>query len=131
MGIETPSRRCCYKFEGRRSNVGVNAEINWSRDFAFGNLSDGVLLSFLTPHYHPSFLGKQRRRQYRSINMADKEATVYIVDMGISMGEKRNQRTQSDLDWAMTYVWEKITSTVGIWMRILLKSELTDIGSHR
>ena len=45
--------------------------------------------------------------------MADKEATVYIVDMGISMGEKRNARKESDLDWAMTYVWEKITSTVG------------------
>ena len=45
--------------------------------------------------------------------MADKEATVYIVDMGMSMGEKRNGRKESDLDWAMTYVWEKITSTVG------------------
>ena len=44
--------------------------------------------------------------------MADKEATVYIVDMGMSMGEKRNERKESDLDWAMTYVWEKITSTV-------------------
>ena len=46
--------------------------------------------------------------------MADKEATVYIIDMGTSMGEKRNGRKESDLDWAMTYVWEKITSTVGI-----------------
>lgn len=44
--------------------------------------------------------------------MAEKEATVYIVDMGRSMGEKRNKRKESDLDWAMTYVWEKITSTV-------------------
>ncbi|KAK3172413.1 hypothetical protein OEA41_005734 [Lepraria neglecta] len=44
--------------------------------------------------------------------MADKEATVYIVDMGSSMGEIRNGRKESDLDWAMTYVWEKITSTV-------------------
>ena len=48
-------------------------------------------------------------------NMAEKEATVYIVDMGISMGEKRNARKESDLDWAMTYVWEKITGTVGTW----------------
>ena len=47
--------------------------------------------------------------------MADKEATVYIVDMGTSMGEKGNARKESDLDWAMTYVWEKITSTVGTW----------------
>ena len=44
--------------------------------------------------------------------MADKEATVYIVDIGRSMGVKRYGREVSDLDWAMTYVWEKITSTV-------------------
>lgn len=54
--------------------------------------------------------------------MADKEATVYIVDMGRSMGEKRNARKESDLDWAMTYVWEKITSTVGRWKLSLRKS---------
>ncbi len=47
--------------------------------------------------------------------MAEKEATIYIVDVGRSMGEKHNGREQSDFDWAMTYVWEKITSTVGIW----------------
>ena len=52
--------------------------------------------------------------------MADKEATVYIVDLGRSMGEKRSGRNESDLDWAMNYVWEKITSTVsrlsnGVW----------------
>lgn len=45
--------------------------------------------------------------------MADKEATVYVVDVGQCMSEKNGGRTQSDLDWAMTYVWEKITSTVG------------------
>ena len=44
--------------------------------------------------------------------MADKEATVYIVDVGRSMGEKHQGRQQSDLDWAMLYVWDKITSTV-------------------
>lgn len=44
--------------------------------------------------------------------MADKEATVYIVDVGLSMGRKHNGRKQSDLDWAMEYVWDKITSTV-------------------
>lgn len=44
--------------------------------------------------------------------MADKEATVYVVDVGLSLGEKRNGRYESDLDWAMNYVWEKITSTV-------------------
>ncbi len=44
--------------------------------------------------------------------MADKEATVYIVDLGRSMGEKHSGRSEIDLDWAMNYVWEKITSTV-------------------
>jgi len=44
--------------------------------------------------------------------MADKEATVYVVDVGKSMGQKRNGREQSDLAWAMTYIWDKITSTV-------------------
>ena len=48
--------------------------------------------------------------------MADKEATIYIVDVGTSMGEKRNGREISDLDWAMTYVWDKITSTVGEYL---------------
>ena len=44
--------------------------------------------------------------------MADKEATVYIVDVGASMGKRSHGREQSDLDWAMKYVWDKITSTV-------------------
>ncbi|KAL8935056.1 MAG: hypothetical protein Q9216_005603 [Gyalolechia sp. 2 TL-2023] len=46
--------------------------------------------------------------------MAEKEATVYIVDVGASMGEQRNGRKISDLDFAMTYVWDKITSTVAL-----------------
>jgi hypothetical protein len=44
--------------------------------------------------------------------MAGKEATVYILDLGKSMGEKRYGRDQTDLDWAMEYVWDKITTTV-------------------
>ncbi|KAJ6079523.1 hypothetical protein N7467_009276 [Penicillium canescens] len=44
--------------------------------------------------------------------MAEKEATVYIVDMGKSMGERRHGRSVTDLEWAMQYVWDKITSTV-------------------
>ena len=46
--------------------------------------------------------------------MADKEATVYVVDVGKSMGAKHNGREQSDLEWAMVYIWDKITSTVGM-----------------
>ncbi|EEA20653.1 ATP-dependent DNA helicase yku80 [Talaromyces marneffei ATCC 18224] len=44
--------------------------------------------------------------------MADKEATVYIVDVGKSMKQHNNGRDISDLDWAMRYVWDKITTTV-------------------
>ncbi|OTA91557.1 hypothetical protein M434DRAFT_76053 [Hypoxylon sp. CO27-5] len=44
--------------------------------------------------------------------MADKEATVYIIDLGSSMGDCHNGRTESDLDWSMRYVWDKITTTV-------------------
>lgn len=62
--------------------------------------------------------------------MADKEATVYIVDVGRSMGEKRNGRTESDLDWAMRYVWDRITSTVRS-RKIMYYHELTPKGSYR
>ncbi|GAP87748.1 putative ATP-dependent DNA helicase 2 subunit 2 [Rosellinia necatrix] len=44
--------------------------------------------------------------------MADKEATVYILDLGSSMADCRNGRTESDLDWSMRYVWDKISTTV-------------------
>jgi ATP-dependent DNA helicase 2 subunit 2 len=44
--------------------------------------------------------------------MADKEATVYIIDQGRSMGERHNSRDESDLDYGMRYVWDKITTTL-------------------
>lgn len=44
--------------------------------------------------------------------MASKEATVYIVDVGRTMGEKSHGRTQSNLDWALEYFWDKITTTI-------------------
>jgi len=44
--------------------------------------------------------------------MADKEAVVYIVDVGQSMGDCHNGRNESDLDWGMRYVWDKISTTV-------------------
>jgi len=43
--------------------------------------------------------------------MADKEATVYILDLGSSMADCHNGRTESDLDWSMQYVWDKISTT--------------------
>jgi hypothetical protein len=44
--------------------------------------------------------------------MAGKEATVYILDLGASMGRKRHGRDHTDLEWALDYVWDKITTTV-------------------
>lgn len=54
--------------------------------------------------------------------MAGKEATVFIVDLGRSMGEKRHGRDQSDLDWALEYVWDKITTTVATGRKSALMS---------
>lgn len=48
--------------------------------------------------------------------MADKEATVYIVDVGKSMGRRGHGRSMSDLEWAMRYIWDKITTTV--WLAV-------------
>jgi len=44
--------------------------------------------------------------------MADKQATVYIIDQGRSMGEKHSGRDESDLEYGMRYVWDKITTTL-------------------
>lgn len=44
--------------------------------------------------------------------MAGKESTIYILDLGRSMGERRHGRDHTDLDWALDYVWDKITTTV-------------------
>ncbi|KAK0748664.1 SPOC like C-terminal domain-containing protein [Apiosordaria backusii] len=44
--------------------------------------------------------------------MADKEATVYVVDLGESMADCHNGRVESDLDFGMRYVWDKISTTV-------------------
>lgn len=49
---------------------------------------------------------------FLAFTMASKEATVYIIDLGASMGEKHHGREQTDLEWAMEYVWDKITTTV-------------------
>lgn len=44
--------------------------------------------------------------------MAEKEATVYIVDVARSMSKSHGGRDVSDLEWSLQYVWEKITNTV-------------------
>ncbi|KAJ5212171.1 uncharacterized protein N7498_003817 [Penicillium cinerascens] len=63
--------------------------------------------------------------------MAEKEATVYIVDVGKSMGERRHGRHVTDLEWAMQYVWDRITTTVGTGRKtatvgvVALRSDVT------
>ncbi|KAG5437562.1 hypothetical protein PCANB_000990 [Pneumocystis canis] len=44
--------------------------------------------------------------------MADKEATVFVIDLGHQMGNYQKGRTQNDLEWALNYVWNKISSKV-------------------
>lgn len=52
--------------------------------------------------------------------MTTKEATVFIVDVGQSMGETREGREVSDLDWALEYVWDKIAAIVCLYFDIAL-----------
>ncbi|KAF2249509.1 SPOC domain-like protein [Trematosphaeria pertusa] len=54
--------------------------------------------------------------------MAQKEATVYILDLGETMGEKRHGREKNDLEWALEYVWDKITTTVATGRKTALMS---------
>ncbi|KXT14730.1 hypothetical protein AC579_6398 [Pseudocercospora musae] len=44
--------------------------------------------------------------------MANKEATVYIVDVGRSMGQGAHGRTHTNLEWALEYFWDNIATTV-------------------
>lgn len=53
--------------------------------------------------------------------MADKEATVYVVDVGKSMNERHHGRDESDLRWGMRYVWDKIATTVSGTARLEAK----------
>lgn len=48
----------------------------------------------------------------QTVAMAGKEATVFIVDCGSTMGETSAGRSQSNLDWALEYVWDRTTTTV-------------------
>ncbi|KAK6510326.1 ATP-dependent DNA helicase II subunit 2 [Arthrobotrys conoides] len=44
--------------------------------------------------------------------MADKQATVYIVDLGASMGSYNIGRPETDLEYILKYLWDRITTTV-------------------
>jgi hypothetical protein len=41
-----------------------------------------------------------------------KQATIYIVDLGSTMGDCHNGRTETDLDYGMRYIWDKIATTM-------------------
>lgn len=42
--------------------------------------------------------------------MADKEATVFVIDLGSSMGKRDREREMTNLEWSMQFVWDKITA---------------------
>ncbi|KAI9645932.1 ATP-dependent DNA helicase yku80 [Ciborinia camelliae] len=44
--------------------------------------------------------------------MSEKQATVYVVDLGKSLGDCHNGRVETDLEYGMRYVWDKITLTM-------------------
>lgn len=44
--------------------------------------------------------------------MADKEATVFILDLGSTMAQSHSGRIESDLDYSMRFVWDKISDVV-------------------
>ncbi|KAF2865286.1 SPOC like C-terminal domain-containing protein [Massariosphaeria phaeospora] len=54
--------------------------------------------------------------------MAQKEATVFVLDLGKSMGEKGHGRDKTNLDWVMEYVWDKITTTVATGRKTAMMS---------
>ncbi|KAG5519625.1 hypothetical protein PMAC_001780 [Pneumocystis sp. 'macacae'] len=44
--------------------------------------------------------------------MANKEVTVFVIDLGRQMGDFQEGREQSDLEWALSYFWDKISSKI-------------------
>lgn len=51
--------------------------------------------------------------------MADKEVTVFVVDVARSMGQTHQGREQSDLDWSLQYVFDKIGGIVATGRKTL------------
>lgn len=52
--------------------------------------------------------------------MAGKAATVYLIDVGNDMGQKHNGRSESDLDYGMNYIWDKVAGTLATSRSTLL-----------
>lgn len=62
--------------------------------------------------------------------MTSKEATVYIIDVSSSMGERNGGRDESDLEWAMRYIWDKLTTTVATDRKTALMSVIALGSDH-
>jgi ATP-dependent DNA helicase 2 subunit 2 len=41
-----------------------------------------------------------------------KQAIIYIVDLGSTMGECHNGRVETDLEFGMRYIWDMIATTM-------------------
>lgn len=52
--------------------------------------------------------------------MAEKEASIFIIDVGKSMGRRKDGRKVSDLDYSLQYVWDKVTNIVYIGRKTVL-----------
>lgn len=73
--------------------------------------------------------------------MAEKEASVFMIDLGQSMSRKRHDREQSDLDYSLQYVWDKITNIIylgrkGLFVGVIgfrtntTKNDMQDEGGY-
>lgn len=63
---------------------------------------------------------------------AMKEATIFVVDISLSMGKCHEGRDQSDLDWGMRYVWDRIASVVRILaMTCTTVTDISEVATGR
>lgn len=65
--------------------------------------------------------------------MAEKEATVFIIDLGQSMSNCNGGRDITDLDWSMQWLWDKLTAVVAASRKTLNVGVLglrTDVTRH-
>jgi len=68
-----------------------------------------VIISFIVPSRRTSDI---EIHQQQGRTMADKQATIYVIDLGSSTGECRCGRVETDLDYGMRYIWDKIATTM-------------------
>lgn len=92
-----------------------------SGDLAFGRLMPGTrplhLFASSVDGFKISYPLQTYVHNGNSFNMAPKEATIYIIDVGKSTGECHNGRSQSDLDYGMNYIWDKLTTAMAAGLK--------------